>query len=341
MRYYIGTYTRDTSSEGIYCLELAEDLSGYDLKLAATADNPSWLISHPGLPVVYAVNEVGDFENGGAVTVFDIDVGGRLREVQQVPTHGADPCHLRFDAGGRLLICTNYSSGSITTFMVDADGGLGRTNVIQHRGEGPDPVRQGSAHTHSSLVIGNRVHVADLGSDSISVYEIREGELLPDPVQVVSLPPGAGPRHMVVSPGSGRVFCICELDNTIVTMAVDAKGRLVPAGRASTLPDEFSGRSFTAEIAISADGQYVYGSNRGHDSIAVLAAGMEGELKQVQIHPTGGSHPRHFLLDEEILIVANRDSHNLVVFRRNAQSGVLEDTGFVIEMPAPVCVLQI
>ncbi len=343
MRFLVGTYTRETDSDGIYHLVLDQDYEVKELLLATNADNPSWLVLHPSLSTVYAVNEVGDFGgDGGAISTYQLD-GASLDLVSQVPSLGKDPCHLTVLDRGDAIVATNYTSGSVTSYPLDQEGVPGNfESFIQHRGSGPDPMRQKSAHAHSSIVVNDQVIVADLGTDQLVSYAMGpSGSLDVTRMKRYRLTPGAGPRHMVHDSALAYLYVICELDNTIVSFAV--ADTLTELGSASTLPSDYTDASYTAQILISRDDRFIYGSNRGHNSIVVFEVLPEGELKLVQHIPTAGDHPRHFVLspDESHLIVANRDSNNLVVFSRDMESGLLTGLDQQIEIPAPVCVLPL
>lgn len=342
MRFFVGTYTRGTAADGIYHLVLDADLRQEALLLATEADNPSWLARHPVAEVVYAVNEVPDYSGeGGAVSAFRATASGMLELASQVPSLGKDPCHLSVLDSGEALICSNYTSGTVTSYPLDAAGLPGDfESYIQHRGSGPDPMRQQSAHAHSSIATDRYLFVADLGSDQIIRYPLESrGSLDVSGMKRVRLTPGAGPRHMALDSGKEYLYAICELDNTIVSFAI--ADTLIELASYSTLPEGYTDASYTAQILMSGDDRFIYGSNRGHDSIVVFESSGEGELELVQHIGAGGIHPRHFVLteDESHLMVANRDSDNLAVFSRNGKTGLLEDIGLRIEIPAPVCVL--
>ena len=329
MDFYIGTYTRGTKSEGIYHLELNED--NHRVYCAAVADNPSWLVQADD-SIVYAVAEVNDGNaSGGNLTIFRETPTGRLELTRTIPSQGDDPCHLTLIDD--RLIAANYASGSVVGYIKLEGDGLHPTSRVNHHGSGPDQRRQESAHPHSSIAMQGQIIVADLGMDRLMVYDrdlVHQNE--------IGLPSGAGPRLMTAT--SEYLYVICELSNTVETFHSAANYEHLNS--VSTLPDEFDDPSYTGHIALSADGRFLYGSNRGHDSIVVMAI-EEGMPKPIQWVPTGGKHPRHFTLtlDGSMLMVANRDDNNIVLYKRSEATGLLEDMDREIEVPAPVCILQV
>ena len=333
MDFYIGTYTRGTGSTGIYHL-VEED--GHSLTCAASADNPSWLVRDHSKGIVYAVSEVSNGSaSGGGVTVFKERSNGRLKLTQSMPSEGDDPCHLTL--GDNQLIATNYSSGSVISYSIRDNGELGDSHRVDHEGSGPDPDRQEAAHAHSSVKVNGSIVVADLGTDRLMVYDSNL-----DLKDEVTMPAGAGPRLMSVA--GGKLYVICELSNTIETYQL-GDHQYNHIGSVSTLPEEFDGTSFAAHIEISTDGRFMYGSNRGHDSVVVMS--LAGDLpRPVQWVPSGGRHPRHFILaknaltkTESCLVVANRDDNNIVFYQRDSETGLLTDMNRQIEVPSPVCIV--
>ena len=347
-RIYVGTYTTG-ESQGIYLLELDYDTGRVHPRgLAAETRNPSFLALHPSARYLYAVNEIGDYQgaSSGSVTAFRIDQGtGKLQELNQVASSGADPCHLVVDATGRFVLLANYNGGNVAVLAVAQDGSLGkRTAFIQHQGKSVDPRRQQEPHAHSiNLDAANRfAFAADLGLDQIVIYrfDVQQGSLANSGVARVA--PGSGPRHFALHPSQRFAYAINEISSTITAFAYDKEsGQLADIQVVSTLPVEYGDPSFTAEVQVSPDGRFVYGSNRGHDSIAVFAVDSEtGKLTPVQIQKTLGKTPRNFGIDPtgHFLLAANQGSNTVTVFRIDAASGCLEPTGQVLTVPAPVCV---
>ncbi len=345
----LGTYTRGRS-RGIYRCRL--DLRTGRLsepELAAESTSPSFLAVHPTKRFLYAVNEVGRFrdERAGAVSAFALDSrSGQLRPLNQRSTVGPGPCHLTLDATGRFVLVANYSGGSVAVLPVLDDGSLGEAvQFVQHAGRSVDPRRQKAPHAHCvTLAPSNRFAVvADLGLDKLLVYRFdpQTGSLTPNRPPSVSVQPGSGPRHFVFHPSGRWAYVINELASTVTVLAWDGqRGTLQPLQTVSTLPADFEGRNTTAELAVHPNGRFLYGSNRGHDSLAVFRVDAQtGRLRLVQHVSTQGRTPRHFALDPtgRFLLAENQDSGTVVVFRVDADTGRLTPTGSRVRVDFPVC----
>jgi len=353
LSFYVGTYT-DGESQGIYRFTL-DPVSGAasDPALAVEAENPSFLALHPNGRFLYAVGEMGEFqgEKTGAVSAFAVDsASGDLTLLNQQPSQGAGPCHLVVDASARAVIVANYGSGTVAVLPLAEDGRLGEPSSVQaHTGTGPNQRRQEGPHAHGIALDadGRRAVVADLGVDRLFVYDLEAatGALTPSDPPAVALEPGAGPRHVVFDPRGELLYSINELDSTVTVLRYDAAtGGLESVQAISTLPDDFEGESWTAELEVSPDGRFLYGSNRGHDSLAVFAVDpTSGRLSAVGHVPTGGRWPRHFSIDPSgrWLLAANQHSESVVVFRLDPESGMPSPVGETVTVPTPVCVLPV
>jgi 6-phosphogluconolactonase len=351
-RVYFGTYT-GAKSRGIYLstLDLATGALSAPV-LAATNTNPSFLALHPGGRFLYAVNEVGTFggQPGGSVSAFAIEpASGQLRLLNQQGTRGAGPCHLTIDPAGRNVLVANYGGGSVTVIGLEADGRLGAVgSFIQHRGSSVNPRRQEAPHAHGVyLDAAHRLaFVPDLGLDRIQMYRFdaeQHGLSAADPEPFVAVKAGAGPRHLAFHPNGRFAYVINELQSSITAFAYDAaRGSLRELQTVATLPADFQGESTTAEIAVHPGGRFLYGSNRGHDSIAAFAVDeTTGRLALLQHQPTQGRTPRSFAIAPggAFLVAANQDSDDVVVFRIDPRTGRLSPTGTKVAVGAPVCVL--
>lgn len=347
-RVYLGTYTR-TGSRGIYLTSLdARTGQMADPVLAAAAPGPSFLALHPDGSHLYAVGEHdADPGGGGVIRAFRIDPpAGVLSPCGQAPSGGRGPCHLVVDRAGHAILAANYGSGSVSVLPLRADGTPAEPAVIRHVGSGPDLERQAGPHAHSvTLDAANRfAFAADLGADRVFVYayDARHRTLRPHHPPAAAAKPGAGPRHFAFHPSGRSAYLVNELDSTVVVYGYDAaRGVLSERATVSSLPAGFTGTSYAAEIAVHPSGQFLYASNRGHDSIAAwLIDDGQGTLTPVGHASTLGRWPRHFAVDPtgSFLLVANQNSDNVTAFRIDLLTGSLQPTGQSLSVPAPTCV---
>ena len=342
---YVGTYTGAGKGEGIYVFRF-EPESGTltPTETVMGAANPSFLAIDPTNRFVFSANE----SEPGIVSAFHRDLtSGGLHELNQETSHGSTPCYISIDKPGRYAMVANYGDGTLAVYPIGEDGHLQpSSDVITFTGSGHEPNRQDRPHAHmvASAPDGHHVLATDLGLDTITVYDLDTdtGRLNPGSAEgaVAHAAPGAGPRHFAYSPDGTMVFVINELSNTITSYAF-ADGGLTERQTVPTLPDGFSGENTTAQIAITPDGRHLYGSNRGDDSIVIYAVGEDGQLTLVGHQPTGGQTPRNFALDPTgaWLLAANQTTGNIVVFRRDPETGLLSQTGDPVEVPSPVAIL--
>lgn len=350
MHVYIGTYTAGTS-KGIYHSRLDGAGRLTPPELAAETKNPTFLAVHPNGRFLYAVAETSDFagKRTGAVSAFRIEPQtGALTLLNQQPSGGAGPCHLIVDKTGRCVLVANYGGGSVAALPIQSDGSLAKASAfIQHTGSSVNPKRQNAPHAHFiSPDPANRFALAaDLGADKVFVYrfDARNGSLIPNDPPAASVKPGAGPRQLAFHPRGRFAYVINELDSTITAFAYDAKrGALEELHTVPTLPDRFDGNSTCAEIEVHPSGKFLYGSNRGHDSIAIFAIDPKsGRLTSAGHQSTQGRTPRHFGIDPagKWLLAGNQGSDNIVVFSIDPKSGALKPTGQTVEVGSPVCVV--
>ena len=346
---FVGTYTGDTGSKGIYAVRF-DDRSGAltPAGVAAETTSPSFLTASTDGRFLYAVNEVSNYrgENTGSVTSFGIDrAAGRLTQIDVASSHGADPCHLALDRTGRFLAVANYTGGNFAVLRTTPDGQLADTGtVLPRRGFGPNKDRQEAPHAHAVVFDAtNRALIgADLGTDRLITYQFDQETGAAKPASEAPVAAGAGPRHFVFHPTQPMAFSINELASTITTFGWDAaSGRLQARNSISTLPAGYRELNSTAEIAVHPNGRFLYGSNRGHDSIAVFSIGLAGVLTMVERESTRGKTPRHFAIDPtgRWLIAANQESNTLAVFAIDQAKGSLAPVGPLASVPAPVSIL--
>lgn len=351
---YIGTYTGDRGpgggSRGVYVADWDGEKGVLGApRLLAELKHPSFLALHPVLPIVYAVSETGSFDGkpSGAVAAIRLEPSpGAVAATK--PSGGVSPCHVAIDPKGSFAVAANYSSGTVGVLPLKEGIPGDPVAALTLEGHGPDPDRQKEPHAHSAFFdpTGDRFYVQDLGSDRVWGYALDRAARMVRPVDppFTQLAPGSGPRHLAFHPRGPWCYVIGELDNTVTALSWDRPtGRLSPFQTATTLPADApaSLKSYTADIRISPDGAFLYGSNRGHDSIAVWRIDREsGRLELSGITPCGGEHPRNFALspDGRWLLCANMNSHNVAVFRRDAESGALTQ---VSDTPAalPTCLV--
>lgn len=354
---WFGTYTGGpANSEGIYVSRFDAATGKLTAPvLAAAVKNPSFLALHPTLPVMYAVSEVAD-SNGkptGAVLSLAIDEAtGTLAAKNHQSSGGGGPCHVSVDRTGKVALAANYGGGSVICLGLTADGSLEPVvagtpgGFIQHEGTGPNPQRQEKPHGHSIYpTADSRFAVScDLGADRVFVHALDVDKATLAPHGFGRGTPGAGPRHFAFHPGGRYGYAVNELDLTVTAFAFDPQaGTLAPIQTLSTLPaDVTDTKGFsTAEIVTHPSGRFLYASNRGHDSIAMIAVDQAtGRLTFLGAEPIRGKTPRNFVIDPtgKFLLAAGQNSHTVTVFAIDAETGRLSFTGQSLDVPSPVCI---
>jgi 6-phosphogluconolactonase len=345
-----GTYTRGKSL-GIYTFQFdPATQAARQVAVTGGIKNPSYLAVAPGGQYVYAVSELNGGGDAGKVFAYRFDAAsGKLALINEQSSGGDDPCYVTVDNTGKWVIVGNYSSGSLSVLPVESNGSLGKavTRIVHEGPLGPDKARQEKPHVHCTVLSpDNRfLLVADLGTDKIFVYrfDAANGSLsaAPTPFQVAN--PGSGPRHLTFHPSGKYVYLVEELTGSVSSYRYDAAaGKLTWIQRLSSLPAGFNGFAGSADIHVSPDGKFLYASNRGDaNSIAIYRIDKKkGTLSAVGFTSVLGKAPRNFSLtkDGKWLLCANMDSDEIVVFARNAKTGMLTDTGKRISVPTPVCI---
>ena len=352
-RVYVGSLTRHTAyfkqahGEGISVLEFDEDTGTLTRRLCITGtDNPSFITFDRNRKHLYATSEVFGW-NEGTMTAFSVQPDGDLRYINKQPALGSITTHCSIDHSGAFLFATNYAhepwggygpdipGRAVAVMPLGRDGSLGSpTSSVAHRGTGPVPERQTSPHPHCAVASpDNRfVVVADLGTDLLHSYRFSDGSLTTDGAPPpLALPPGSGPRSFVFASDGLRGYLINELGGTIAHLAYDtASGAFAIRQIISTLPDGFTALNNCADVHLSQDGRFLYGSNRGHNSIVAFAVDpVSGDLALIGLTPCGGDWPRNFALSAtgRFLLVANQNSDSITVFRCNEELGTLTQTG--------------
>ncbi len=342
----VGTYTSG-KSEGIYTFKFNVKTGEFTPEsIAKNIKNPSFLAVSPNSKYVYSA---GETDKQGSVHSFSFDKKtGILTPLTTQSANGNYPCHVAIDKTGKWVICGNYGAGNLSVFPVEADGSLGKaTQTIQHEGKSTNPGNQESPHVHSINIAPNNmdVFVADLGIDKIMTYflDIKTGKLSSGNPPFTKIKSSSGPRHFAFHPNGKFAYCIQEISGEVV--AFDYKnGALNAIQTISTKPADLKGDLNCADIQISPDGKFLYGSNRVHDSLVIYEVDAKtGKLTYVAHQSVLGKKPRNFMIDPtgNFVLVANQDSDNIVIFKRDAVKGTLIPTGREIAVPNPVCLKMV
>lgn len=271
---------------------------------------------------------------------------GTLRELNRQPSPGLATCYVEIAGSGKALVVAHYQNGSLASYAVKGDGTLSETvSLIQHEGSSIEPERQQGPHAHCSAVSPDSrfVLAADLGLDQVASYRLNPttAELSPNEPPFVKTAPGAGPRHLTFHPGGGYVYVINELDNTVTAFNYDSEaGALAELQVISTLPGGYAGESSTADLKISPNGQYLYGTNRGHDSIAIFRIHEDGRLTLLDITSSLGKGPQNLAITPggELLLCANMPGDHVVIFRIDSETGLLSPLGEPVPVTKPSCI---
>jgi 6-phosphogluconolactonase len=349
MLVYIGTYT-NAKSKGIYAFRMDPNTGHLTpVGLVAETPSPSYLAFSPNHKYLVAANEVSSFggEKAGAVSSFSINADtGKLTQLSQQSSKGDGPCHIWVDNTGKSVFVANYGAGSIAALPLGADGKLSPASAfVQHKGTSVNPQRQEGPHAHCVMTSPDNKFLlaADLGLDKVLVYHLDpvKGTLTPNDPPAGTLKPGSGPRHIAFYPSGKYAYVINEMGMTVTAFNYDAKkGTLKEFQSLSTVAPGTTGKDFsTAELRMHPSGKFLYGTNRGHHSIAIYSIDQNnGHLTFVAAQPSGVKTPRGMGIDPsgKFLIAAGQDSDNLTVFRIDQTTGKLTQVGGPIPTPSPV-----
>lgn len=342
---FIGTYTSG-KSEGIYVYKFNSATGTVQpISIAKGVDNPTYLTVAPGGKNLYAVNENGGGKPG-EVSAFSFDAAsGQLHFINKQPSGGDGPCYVTVDARNKWLLVGNYSAGSLAALPIRPDGSLAPSvQVIQHSGKGVKE-QQEKAHVHATVFSPDQqfVFVPDLGIDKVMIYRfLPQGKqpLVPAKVPYAVMNPGSGPRHFTFHPAKPYAYLIEELSGMVSAYQYE-KGKLTFLQRISSHPQDFTGIIGSADIHVSPDGKFLYASNRGQsNSLAIFSIHPEnGKLTAVGFPSTQGDMPRNFIIDPtgKWLLVANQKTGNIVIFKRDVATGLLDNTPQSVDVPNPVC----
>lgn len=342
----VGTYT-NKGSEGVYVYKFNTQTGDFSAVVDNTngLKNPTFLAVAPNQKFVYTVGET----QGGSVNAYAFNnKTGKLIKINTQSAGGDGPCHISVDKTGKWVLVGNYGGGSLSILPIEKDGSLGApTQTIKHEGKSVNASRQEKPHVHSVNIAPNNtdVFVPDLGIDKIVTYKLdaKTGQLSAGTPAATKTADGAGPRHFTIHPNGKWAYVIQEL-NATVTAYNYAKGGLTEIQTISTLPADYKGNNSCADIHISADGKFLYGSNRFYDHLVVYSIDQKtGKLTYITNQPVEGKTPRNFMIDPsgKWVLVANQDSDNIVLFKRDAQKGTLTPTGKELKVSMPVCLKMI
>ncbi len=349
MTLFIGTYT-DGPSEGIYRCSLDDDTGRLGPReVAAQAPNPSFLRVNTERRVLYAVHEVSNAArtSGGSVATYDIGDDGGLTLLARQPTDGASPCYLATDDPACVAMATNYDSGSVAMFRIRPDATVGPpSDLVQHNGSGPDPVRQTKPHPHSAHVTpdGQYVLVVDLGLDRIVTYAIdrERAAFSAYPLAHAAAPAASGPRHACFHPDGRHFYVVNEMGSSVTVYAYRGlDGSLQPKHTYATVPASWHGDNRGGDLQLSKDGRMLYVSNRGHDSIAMFDVIEDGGALRPGGHVASeGRGPRQFTLTPSgrHMVVANRESDWVSVLAVEGRSGGVAPTDHGVQVSRPACI---
>lgn len=335
----VGTYT-GSGSEGIYRFSFSPLTGNLTKKqLVASASNPSYLTTSKDKRKIFAVSE----NNDGGVSSYKWNADRtQLEPINEQPSEGSAPCYIELSPKEHLLATANYVTGSIAVYTINREGVIQPSPAFrQHRGNGPVVPNQESPHAHCTKFStdGRFLYAVDLGNDKVLVYPIVNG-VVGEESTALAMDPGDGPRHLIFHPSKSIAFVINELSSSVVSASINSRtGTFNRISKVSTLPKDYKGENACADIHISGDGQFLYTSNRGHNSLAIFKVSDDGELEKIATEPVHGNWPRNFTLspNEQFILVANQKSNDISVFKRNPDSGLLMFTGKKTEIDQPVC----
>jgi len=312
-------------------------------------ENPFFLATSPDRKFLYSIHakQFGGKEDEQVAAYEVVGRGGELKLLNRQSAKGTAACYLDVDRTGRMLVVANYASGSVASLPLKPDGSLGEPeSFFPHKGSSVNPQRQKEPHAHCIVVSPDNKYAFanDLGTDQILCYKLdpATAKLAPNDPPFAKAPAGAGPRHLTFHPNGKRVYVINELLNSVTVFDYDAvSGKLTQRQTISTLPADFKGTSHCADLKITPDGKFLYGTNRGHDSIACYAIGDDGKLTLIAIEPSLGKGPQNLAItsDGAWLICANMPGNNVAVFRIDTRTGKLKSAGEPVKQNSPSCIM--
>lgn len=345
--FYVGTFS-GTGAEGVYLCSF-DTVTG-EVRLVDNfpeLDNPNFLAKSEGGKYLYVCirPKAKDTDGYGAVAAFKINpANGKITYINEQSSEGVDPCYVDVTRDGKYVAAANYGSGTIALYKTGGDGSLGKpAQVIKHEGSGPVRGRQAGPHAHSIRFspFSEQVFAADLGIDKLMIYGLNrdESKLANFSVPFAGIKPGSGPRHFDFHPDGKIIYLVNELNSTISVINAVETYDVVQVVR--TIPEDFEGKNYCADIHVSADGKYLYCSNRGHNSISTFSINKYGQIERLGETPTNGEWPRNFTLTPggKFMLVANQNSNNITVYGIDPKTGAPVFAGKEIKIPSPVCIV--
>jgi 6-phosphogluconolactonase len=319
-----------------------------EIHRTAGVEHPFYLALSPDRKYLYSIHgkTFGGKEHEQVAAYELVGRTGKMRLLNRQSARGSAACYLDVDATGRAVLVANYATGSVAALPVRKDGSLGEaSSFIQHAGSSVDPARQKGPHAHCIVVSADNrfAYAADLGLDQVLCYRLEPGKarLTPARPPFARAPAGAGPRDLTFHPNGKHVYVINELGNSVTLFDRDGKtGALTRKQTVSTLPKGFAGKSYCADLKVTPNGRFLYGTNRGHDSIAAYRIGADGRLTRIGIEPSLGKGPQNLAITPEgrLLLCANMPGNNVAVFRIDAESGRLKAAGKPVPVTSPSCI---
>ncbi|MEX2514221.1 MAG: lactonase family protein [Cyclobacteriaceae bacterium] len=341
-KFLLGTYT-EKPDQGIYIISFEPEGEGFTIiSSAPEANNPSFVTTTEDEEYVFSVEESGG-ANGGKITSFSLEKD-QLTKINSVSSGGNGPCYVSLDPTEKFVVSGNYSAGTFSVIPVAENGQLQpAVHVIQHEGSSVNLNRQQQPHVHSAVFHpkDHRLLIADLGTDEVLVYDFdpeKEQPLTEFPFYRLQVEPGAGPRHMVFNAEGDRLYLVHEMTAAIGVYSYE-EGKLAHLETHSLLSENFDGKVGAAEVRITTDGNYLYVSNRGEaNEIIAFEIGDNGSLSHLQTISSGGIAPRNFNItpDGAYLLSGNQNSNQILAFKRDPNTGILEKTNHSLEVYKPV-----
>jgi 6-phosphogluconolactonase len=340
----IGTYTTSTNSDGIMVYDFDTETGNFNYKSKVSdVENPSYLAITRDGKHVYSVNEV---RNGGVSSFIFNPATSELTFLNRVSSGGDGPCYVAVDDKDKYVFAGNYGSGSLSAIRIKDDGSLSTdVQFIQQEGSSIDKSRQQGPHVHSTVLSPDNRYLftPNLGTDKVSIYKFDSNKtsqpLVPANPAFVSVRPGSGPRHIIFHPNSKFVYLVHEM-GSIITGFDYKNGKLTEKQTITMLSPDFKGKVGAADIHISPDGKFLYASNRGDaNELVIYSINKEGKLNYVGRQPSLGKTPRNFVIDPtgNFLLVANQGSNEIIIFKRDSNTGLLTPTEKKIQVGRPVC----